>query len=506
MPKIAVPYIDSHPDISRSAANRGQGIRAFVLASAVAGFIGACLSGTALAQNANLSVKPDSGDIPIFTEQYADAEFCADGTGNGPCDVAPVDVPEFDASFVYRFLAYHAQRPFDRFSWQAFTSLMAPVDDPTQPAIWESFPTRRNLFAEVGYPNTACAKNLPAGHLLLASYVQSSGDILIDQAGNFVLYETRINPVAEGYIRENDLQNPAGRKAFAASGQDISFPTGHVFEEIAGKSQPSDADTTIPPSAPGVMGAQLLKFAWRILPSDASNSNRIATSYYTRPARIAVAAADSLDGEPACLDVMVGLVGLHLVQRVASGNGDRWIWASFEHIGNVPLAKNARRPNSIITDDLFPDGCQAPDDAGDQFAFYSNKVGAGHAANQSMSGPLKWAREAPYARLTSGEAAPSPDIVRCWRLFSGTAESNFIWQRKLGNSVWANYMLLGTQWIGNPGNAPFGVGEVPRYLTNSALESFMQHQTDASCLSCHDRATTDTGQQSNFTFLLDPSP
>ncbi|MFV1851983.1 MAG: hypothetical protein ACMZ66_14945 [Thalassospira sp.] len=506
MPKIAMPDIASHPDKRKFASKSGSGIRALVLACATAGMLGFGLFGPALAQNANLSVKPDSGDIPIFTEKYADAEFCADGTGNGPCAVAPVDVPEFDASFVYRFLAYHAQRPFDRFSWQAFTSLMAPVDDPSQPAIWESFPTRRTLFSEVGYPNSACAKDLPSGHLLLASYVQSSGDILIDQAGNFVLYETRINPVAETYIRENDLQSPVGRKAFAASGQDISFPTGHVFEEIVGKVPSNDTDVGIPPSAPGVMGAQLLKFAWRILPSDGASVNTTSGAYYARPARIAVAGTDSLDGKPACLDVTVGLVGLHLVQRVASGNGDRWIWASFEHVGNVPLAKNARRPNSIITDNLFPDGCLAPDDAGDQFAFYGGKVGAGQEANQSISGPLKWAREEPYARLASGEVASGPDIVRCWRLFSGTAESNFIWQSKLGNSVWANYLLLGTQWIGNPGNAPFGVGEVPRYLTNSALESFMQHQTDASCLSCHDRATTDTGQRSNFTFLLDPLP
>ena len=90
-------------------------------------------------------------------------------------------------------------------------------------------------------------------------------------------------------------------------------------------------------------GAQLTKFAWRIITGPADQDR-----YYTRPARIALAADDTLDGVARCLDVTVGLVGIHLVQRVASGNGDRWIWSSFEHVDNVPLAVNARRPNSII--------------------------------------------------------------------------------------------------------------------------------------------------------------
>lgn len=117
---------------------------------------------------------------------------------------------------------------------------------------------------------------------------------------------------------------------------------------------------------------------------------------------------------------------------------------------------------------------------------------------------MKWSDNPPYARLASGDHPTPPDIVRCWRLFSGTAESNFVWQTKLNGSVLANYMLLGTQWIGNPGGEPFGIGEVPRFLTNSTLESFMQDQSDATCLGCHARATTDVGQNANFTFLLDP--
>ncbi|WP_238318508.1 hypothetical protein [Thalassospira australica] len=492
--------------------NRGRYRRLMVFYAATflsAGMVFGWGSNDVAAQNADLRAASGVGDIPVFTDTYQGAEFCADGSTDQPCDRVPVDVPEFDASFVYRFLAYHAQRPFDRFSWQAFTALMAPLDAPDRQALWESFPTRRDLFADLNYPNRVCASDLPDGHLLLASYLQSTGDILIDQAGNFVLFETRINPVAADYIRANNLHMPAGRAAFAHSGQAIEFPTGHVLagdnNADPNSSNPKatgDETATIPRSAPGVMGAQLLKFAWRIMPG---NDASAVKNYVTRPARISVGADQTLDGRAKCLDVTVGLVGLHLVQRVASGNGDRWIWSSFEHVDNVPLAANARRPNSIITDDPFENGCLAPGKLDRNFAFYGGQLAANAPANQSVSGDMKWADHAPYARLPTGKPARSPDIVRCWRLFSGTAESNFVWQGKLDGTVWQNYMLLGTQWIGNPGGAPFGIGEVPRYLTNSVLESFMQDQSDATCLGCHATATSDAGQQSNFTFLLDPA-
>ncbi|MBX2832108.1 MAG: hypothetical protein KTR23_13360 [Rhodospirillales bacterium] len=484
------------------------------------GLLSVFISFDVTAQNANLNATPDKGDIPVFTDQYDGAEFCANGKGNQPCGVAPVDVPEFDASFVYRFLAYHAQRPFDRFSWQAFTALMGDHKAPDQIAPWESFPTRRDLISEMTYPNPACREGLPKGHLLLASYVQSTGDILVDQAGNFVLFETRINPGAADYILGNGLDTKDGRSAFAKSGAAIEFPIGHMVpktnvSETSLARQDSDVGTkqaasAIPPSAPGVMGAQLLKFAWRILPSESVQDQGTGHTYYTRPhytrpARISLGPDQTVDGQAKCLDVTVGLVGLHIVQRVASGNGDRWIWASFEHVDNVPLASNARRPNSIITDDPFANGCLAPDETDQPYAFYGADTVKGRTANQPISGDIRWADRPPYARTVSGSAVVPPDIVRCWRLFSGTAETNFVWQNKLAGTVWQNYMLLGTQWIGNPGGAPFGVGEVPRFLTNSALESFMQNQSDATCLGCHSRAATDAGQPANFTFLLDPA-
>ncbi|WP_404423091.1 hypothetical protein [Thalassospira australica] len=466
----------------------------------------------ASAQNPNFVASKKVDEIPVFDAVYPEDEFCTTAGVGGLCAAPPVDVPEFDANFIYRFVAYEAQRPFDRFSWQSFISLFWPNDAAGLPvpagysnpdngrAPWESYATKSDLFDDLSFANDRCRTGLPAGHLLLSAFVQSSGDILIDQAGNFILYDTRINDVAADYIRWNDLDTMQGRLAFAQSGQSVEFPmlTLSAGGKVADNSELLASDKTwLTP------GAQLTKFAWRIM-TDAADRKR----YYTRPARIALAASDTLGGTPKCLDVTVGLVGLHLVQRVKSGNGDRWIWSSFEHADNAPLAENARRPNSIIANDLFPDGCLAPEKTDRDYIFYDGGAGvdkADRAANGIIKSDLRWADQPPYARDPDGNPVAAPDIVRCWRLFSGTAEANFVWQRKLEGSVWQNYFLLGTQWIGNGGGVPFGIGEVPRFLTNTALESFIQHQTDGTCLGCHATAFSDAGQPSNFTFLLDPA-
>jgi hypothetical protein len=126
------------------------------------------------------------------------------------------------------------------------------------------------------------------------------------------------------------------------------------------------------------------------------------------------------------------------------------------------------------------------------------------AINKEFAGQAMWAQQPPYAVDRAGQAIARPQIVRCWRVFDGTQKTNDHWHQALAGSVWANYFLVGTQWIGNGGGVPFGVGEVPRFLSNVALESFIQHQETGTCLGCHNTARSDAGQASNFTFVLAP--
>ncbi len=376
--------------------------------------------------------------------------------------------------------------------------------------------------------------------LFLKGYHQATGDVLIDQAGNYVLYETRMNKVAADYIRANGLDSFAGRARYADGGKDISFPQ---RTDIADNGlMPAGAQTA--KTLPIGPGATLVKLAWRILPRPQGAAGASAQgdgAFLTRKARIFVARENALSGHPQCLEETVGLIGMHLVQRVASGNGDRWIWSTFEHVANAPLAGNARRPNSFIAKNLFPDGCYLPGvkkgkpafkravPAGaadiaipEQFNLFgpallarpdrasAQEVSAAlqqrAAVNQGVSSNALWSTQAPYAVNGWGDTLPRSQVVRCWQVFDGTEKTNAKWHAELKGSVWANYFLVGTQWIGNGGGSPFGVGEVPRFLSNLTMESFIQDQAVGTCLGCHSIARTDAGQLANFTFMLAPTP
>ena len=112
-----------------------------------------------------------------------------------------------------------------------------------------------------------------------------------------------------------------------------------------------------------------------------------------------------------------------------------------------------------------------------------------------------WTAQAPHARI-GGEPATPPQIVRCWNLMEGTRAVNAVWQARLAGSVLHNYMLVSSQWRGANSGHFFPHGELPRFLTNTTVETFAQIDLQGTCLGCHTAARTATGADSNFTFLL----
>ena len=108
----------------------------------------------------------------------------------------------------------------------------------------------------------------------------------------------------------------------------------------------------------------------------------------------------------------------------------------------------------------------------------------------------------PHARHPDGSPVRAAQIVRCWRPAVSTREMNNTWKRILAGTVWANYSLSTTQWRGAPVGGLFPAGEVPRYLTNSTMESFLQTDANGTCLGCHIHATTPQGQPANGSFLF----
>ncbi len=397
------------------------------------------------------------------------------------CPHFPDDQTDFSVFFEYRIINTAAQDPFDHHAWQAFVAVNWPLAADGTPATtiaaapsarraWSRFARRDDVFKR--NRDTMCPDHSDA-IVQTRDLAQADGTVLIDQSGNFVVYETRMNPVVEAYIRHNALDSRAGQAAFDP--QPVEFPQGRIGAQAT------------PASA-------LLKTAWRII-------NAEQTNYLTASGLIHVPAERSVSGVTSCLPVTLGMVGMHIVTRVASGNGDEWLWSTFEHRDNAPIAGSARQVNSLFARELFPEGCTHPTDAGDRNWSFYDPARTNQPTNIPSGADWRWADHPPYAR-SRGKPAKPPQIVRCWHLLEGTRVVNAIWQARLTDSVLQNYMLTSSQWRGANSSPLFPNGELPRFLTNTTVETFVQIDPIGTCLGCHIKARTATGADANFTFLL----
>ena len=130
-------------------------------------------------------------------------------------------------------------------------------------------------------------------------------------------------------------------EASRQAGKAVGFPLGRYEDKSA--------------RTGGALGAIAVKTAWKIIGAGAGKE---AGSFYTVDGRIEVPAARSETGEALCIRTRLGLIGMHIMHRTASGNGGDWIWSTFEHVNAAPIGDNALDPNNILGE-LFPDGCLA---------------------------------------------------------------------------------------------------------------------------------------------------
>ena len=80
---------------------------------------------------------------------------------------------------------------------------------------------------------------------------------------------------------------------------------------------------------------------------------------------------------------------------------------------------------------------------------------------------------------------------------------NAFWHGKVGNSVWRNYRLIGSQWQAIvPGYPKSDTSNAPPILGNSSLESYIP--STSSCISCHTFGQTAgaPAKFADFSFLL----
>lgn len=393
--------------------------------------------------------------------------FCVAPPHDKICPEFPQDQKDFSRFFEYRVVDAAAQAPFDEHAWQAFVALnWSDISAHSQSLGWRRFQRPPTKPDKGGH---ACGPVAPGD--IRADLTQSDGNMLIDQNGNFTVYEKRLNDVAVDYILSNNLFSHEGRLGLSG---DIAFPMG--------------VDRDHPASV-------LVKTAWRVLP-EADPSFISATGVVPVPASL------STTGTPLCLHLSLGLIGMHIVSKVQSGNGDKWLWSTFERVDNVPTAANARAINSLYASELFPEGCRAPKSARLPNYLLFDPDCPECETNVPAPATARWAPNPPFARTPAGTPLPASQIVRCWRVFGPTAATNLAWQTKLKGTPLQNYMLVSSQWRGANPDPIFTHGELPRYLSNITMESFVQTDPAGTCLGCHAGATTAEGASSDFTFLL----
>jgi len=447
----------------------------------------------------------------------------------------------------YSVLGAGGQRPFDIFSWQSFVALNWPADlhghplkdsiltHAAAPRVWEFYKTADEVFEPGKYrstPGRRVFRVTPAHN----SFVQvgpvpidpntfqpvegAAFPPLIDRNLNFVMYDIVMNDVEYQYIKSNGLDTRAGQRKFKDMGQKVSFPLGFYQDPIK--------------QTGGSVGAIEIKTSWRLLDPRKDDFKK----FYIVPGDIFIDGEFSVTGKPLHIQSMMGLVGMHIAQRTtgpyrAAGTfPQNWIWSTFEHVDNAPLAANARHADD--TKLPLPKSGTAPDAVSRIYSFFNPDYKGPTNELPKLVGTEKtfrWNNKPPYAARYANGGKYGTQVVRDWRIFEETNDlneyyrdllsgdlTNWYFRNLLSGTVWANYELVGTQWMADAEVAGQN-GNIPRYLSNTTMETAMQFNStqdttqtmtqsffEGSCLNCHQYAkmaiTTSFDLDANFSYLL----
>ncbi len=493
---------------------------------------------------------PTDPPPPVYVPK---AVYCAPSptgpvTGSPLCSTIPGNIgddPALDVPVAYNGIeGAHptsaqddVQTPFDNLSWQTFIALNWTKGKENQPAeeglkgdgsrVWEGWPRVSAVFGN-GLVRAQCA--VPPGMPVfqIASngkgspvaqneeYIQAATDKpAIDVDGNWTIYERRLNDLEVAYLKapggnkQWDLTTIAGQQALIKAGGTVNFPA--VGDQGA------------------KTGAIEIKAAWRVLDPVQHAAN--AARFYTVTAMLTVAPdlvppANGSKPMPICAQVDLGLVAMHIIQKNPVQHKNlfpQWFWSTFEHVDNAPLAVGACDPT-------LPDKCptlgklECPANVQNvNYSFFNPKC-TDSATNQPPTAtPLPeyaWNATRPYAKgylktqKCGGQTVNiGTQISRCWQVYTLTDQLNTQWRGQLQkiNSVFQNYMLVGTQWGADTTNAPdpkVPSQVAPNFLSNSVVETYLQTKASSdafqngSCVTCHKAATLPNSKvSSNLSFL-----
>jgi hypothetical protein len=361
------------------------------------------------------------------------------------------------------------QTDVDDFAWRSFVALNWPASElePGKPdrkrhigesakaIVWETWKSPEQVFLPggkrpagwdeaAGELSSKCSsigedsspkllvRSAKAGDqvLLHVRAKQAVGGTLTDQHGNLARYEIRFNKPEFDYIVGRGLYNYQQQEKAG----DIRFPDGSME----------------------------IKAAWRELTT--ADSAEVRRRFYRKRAWIQ---EPNRPGD--CRPVEIALVGLHITHKTP--NHRQWIWATFEHVDNVPPFNSSDSTGRTLPYSFHDPNCPRED----------------CPPNQSTDDDKR-------------KKKPT-QVVRRVAISEETAKLNQRWQQRLAqeeaNSPWQYYELVGAQWPKAP-SRPNGE-PTPTIVSNTTMETYVEY---SSCMECHSTAKTTGRSFADYSFVL----
>ena len=368
------------------------------------------------------------------------------------------------------------QADFDAYSWQIFAALNWPVSstergepDCSKPLgsgtpSWQTYKTSNQIFLanaeDPGPWNEGYDGDVDFAPLLqvskasnadnISAHKQAVGGWLIDQNGNPTYFQMWANETWYDYVVSNQFYN---KDNFSNSTR-IALPNNAIE----------------------------LKSAWRILTEQDQVSR-----YITQDSTVALF---NSEGEPTGQfeEVTLGLVGFHAI--VKAPGYPQWIWATFEHVDNVPDSKTVEQsgPNG-------PYWTTEPDPVPGVTYSYFDATATNPNQSPCQAGD-------PDDCISFNE--PNP-LTRITPIRDDAVAQNAAYHQdsQVKDTVLVNYELITTQWPTMPDNPGATHGNpTPTVSANTTMESYIQ--SSSNCMNCHGTAAlpNTSGVKSDYSFLF----
>jgi hypothetical protein len=400
-----------------------------------------------------------------------------------------------DATFFF------GQADADCFAWAEFIPLNWPTDGSSfgspgdlNPVQWENYITQEALYPSNGgtpSPNLLTRSSLPApcqSQANIAARAAGKLRVLLEtnkfegkpatafgipeafpsnapawlgaQNGTNVWYQVLLNPDEESFVNTNQFYNANQQDAYVKNGQGKPI----VFYKGSSSGTP--------------VGTIELKAAWMEAPNYNPQNPGNWAHYLLAPAVVIGPSNDQ------CRSITVALVGLHIIHKTQ--NQPTWLWATFEHVDNVPGPNNTPACCSF-----YSKSCQPQQVTVSQPTCLASGQTSPVTVSCTPNTP-------PLYYLGSGCPAPVPtQVTRTTPLAaaSQTANSTAISAitSNYPNSIFQYYQLIDVLWSTTPTQDPTTPQRVPLNpasmtagnpgtVANTALETYIQN---SECTQCH---------------------